>query len=156
LVAGWAFRLTVFGAIFSWDFFTLRKKRTTVSATGENPLFSSNTLTRQGVPMRTYGRLQNQPENGKLVFRYRPWLVLPEKSLDVKLDSAAIGKGLFFSTIRSGDQTAFVLPPRYRDHEAALAQAFGLEGGVQDAGLRKAWSTLKELFGGGAAKTQIA
>ncbi|MCX6938043.1 MAG: hypothetical protein NTU80_09135 [Verrucomicrobia bacterium] len=156
LVAGWAFRLTVFGAIFSWDFFTLRKKRTTVAASGEADLFSSNTLTTQGVPMRTYGRLQNQPETGKLVFRYRPWLVLPEKSLDVKLDTAAVGKGLFFSTIRSGDQTAFVLPPRYRDHEDAIARAFALEGGVQDAGLRKAWSTLKELFGGGAAKAQIA
>ncbi len=156
LVAGWAFRLTVFGAIFSWDFFTVRKKRTSIAATSEADLFSSNTLTAQGVPMRTYGRLQNQPENGKLVFRYRPWLVLPEKSLDVKLDTAAIGKGLFFSTIRSGDQTAFVLPPRYRDHEDAIARAFALEGGVQEAGLRKAWSTLKELFGDGAAKAQIA
>ena len=156
LVAGWAFRLTIFGAIFSWDFFTLRKKRTTVTPSSEAALFSSNSLTAQGVPMRTYGRLQNQPENGKLVFRYRPWLVLPEKSLDVKLDTAAVGKGLFFSTIRSGDQTAFVLPPRYRDHEAALALALALEGGVRDAGLRKAWSNLKELFGGSAAKTQIA
>lgn len=152
LVAGWAFRLTVFGAIFSWDFFTLRKKRYVVAEKGDNKLFSSNTLVKEGVPMRTYGRLRAEPENGKLVFRYRPWLVMPEKSLDVKLESAAIGKGLFLSTIRSGEKTAFVLPPRYRDHEEQIAKIYALEGGVQDAGLMKAWGALRELFGGSAAK----
>jgi hypothetical protein len=156
LVAGWAFRLTVFGAIFSWDFFTFRKKRYVVAETGDNKLFSSNTLVKQGVPMRTYGRLRSEPENGKLVFRYRPWLILPEKTADVKLESAAVGKGLFLSTIRSGEKTAFVLPPRYRDHEEELVKIYALEGGVQDAGLMKAWSALRELFGGGSAKTQVA
>jgi hypothetical protein len=155
LVAGWAFRLTVFGAVFSWDFLTLRKKRFTVAERGENKLFSSNTLTRQGVPMRTYGHLRHEPENGRLVFRYRPWLVLPEKTLDVKLESAAVGRGLFISSIQSGDSTAFVLPPRYRDHEEAVARTYGIEGGVRDAGLLKAWSALKELFGGGAARAQV-
>jgi hypothetical protein len=152
LVAGWAFRLTVFGAIFSWDFFTFRKKRYTVAEKGDNKLFSSNTLVKEGVPMRTYGRLRAEPENGKLVFRYRPWLVLPEKTADVKLESAAVGKGLFLSTIRSGEKTAFVLPPRYRDHEEKIAKVYNLEGGVQDAGLMKAWSALRELFGGSSAK----
>lgn len=156
LVAGWAFRLTVFGAIFSWDFLTLRKKRYRVSEKGDNLLFSSNTLVKEGVPMRTYGRLRHEPENGKIVFRYRPWLVLSEKTLDVKLDNAAVGKGLFFSTIRSGEKTAFVLPPRYRGHEEAVVKTYAIEGGVQDAGLMKAWGALRELFGGAAAKTQIA
>ena len=155
LVAGWAFRLTVFGAIFSWDFFTFGKSRCRVADKGENPLFSSNALTKQGVPMRTWGRLKNEPENGKLVFRYRPWLVLPEKSLDVKLDEASVGKGLFLSSIRSADTTAFVLPPRYRGHEEAVVRAYAIEGGVKDAGLLKAWGALKELFGGGAARAQV-
>jgi MFS family permease len=156
LVAGWAFRLTLFGTIFSWDFFTFRKHRFTVAEKGENLLFSSNTLTEQGVPMRTYGRLRHEPANGKLVFRYRPWLVLPEKSLDVKLDAqVSVGKGLFISSIRCGEKTAFVLPPRYRDHEDAVVRAYAIEGGVQDAGLLKAWGALKELFGGSSAKTQV-
>ena len=157
LIAGWAFRLTIFGAIFSWDFFTFRKKRYVVAEKGDNKLFSSNTLVKQGVPMRTFGRLRPEPENGKLVFHYRPWLILPEKTADVNLDhDAAIGKGLFLSTIRSGEKTVFVLPPRYRDHEEAIVKLYGLEGGVQDAGLMKAWGALRELFGGGSAKTQIA
>jgi hypothetical protein len=155
LVAGWAFRLTVFGAIFSWDFLSFRKRRYKVAEKGENKLFSSNTLVRQGVPMRTYGSLRHEPENGKLVFRYRPWLILPERSLAVKLDAAAIGKGLFFSTVQDGDRTAFVLPPRYRDHEETFARAYALEGGVRDAGLLKAWGALRELFGGSAARAQV-
>jgi hypothetical protein len=156
LVAGWAFRLTVFGTVFSWDFFTLRKSRFTVAEKGENLMFSSNKLTGQGVPMRTYGRLRHEAGDGKLVFRYRPWLVLPEKTLEVKLDEqVSVGKGLFISSIRCGEKTAFVLPPRYRDHEAALVRAYAIEGGVQDVGLLKAWGALKELFGGGSAHTQV-
>lgn len=156
LIAGWAFRLTIFGTIFSWDFFTFRKHRFQVVEKGENLLFSSNTLSEQGVPMRTYGRLRLEPANGKLVFRYRPWLVLPEKTLDVKLDAqVSVGKGLFISSIRCGEKTAFVLPPRYRDHEDAVVRAYAIEGGVQDAGLLKAWSSLKELFGGSSARTQV-
>jgi hypothetical protein len=155
LIAGWSFRLTVFGAIFSWDFFTLRRSRFQVNEKGDNKLFSSNTLSKQGVPMRTYGRLRNEPENGKLVFRYRPWLVLPERTLDVKLSSASVGKGLFISSIEDGDRTAFILPPRYRGHEEAVLRAYAFEGGIREVGLLKAWGVLRELFGGGSARTQI-
>ncbi len=155
LVAGWSFRLTVFATIFSWDFLTFGKSRHRVEEQGGNALFSSNALTRQGVPMRTWGRLKNEPENGKLVFRYRPWLVLPEKTLDVKLEAAAVGKGLFISSIQNGDTTAFVLPPRYGGHEGEVVRVYGIEGGVKVAGLLKAWGALKELFGGGSARAQV-
>ncbi|MBC8041026.1 MAG: hypothetical protein H7Y06_10815, partial [Opitutaceae bacterium] len=154
LVAGWAFRLTIFGTIFSWEFFTLRKRRFT-PADKENKVFSSTQLTQQGVPMRTYGRLINEPENGRLTFAYKPWMVLPEKTVTVALTAPSVGKGLFFSTIRDGDRTSFVLPPRYRGHEEAVVHIYRLEGGVQDAGLLKAWGMLRELFGGRAAKAQV-
>jgi hypothetical protein len=155
LVAGWAFRLTIFGTIFSWEFFTMRKHRFT-PAEKENRMFSSSQLTKQGVPMRTYGRLINEPENGRLTFAYKPWLVLPEKTVTVALAAPSVGKGLFFSTIRDTERTSFILPPRYRGHEEAIARIYALEGGVQDAGLLKAWGTLRELFGGSAAKAQVA
>ena len=105
--------------------------------------------------MRTYGRLVNEPENGKLVFAYKPWMVLPEKTVTVTMNAPSVGKGLFFSTVRDGERTAFVLPPRYRGHEEAVVRIYRLEGGVQDAGLLKAWGTLRELFGGSAAKAQV-
>lgn len=154
LIAGWAFRLTIFGTVFSWEFLTGRKHRFT-PADKENKLFSSTLLTKQGVPMRTYGRLINEPENGRLTFAYKPWMVLPEKTVTVTMTAPSVGKGLFFSTIRDGDRTSFVLPPRYRGHEEAVVHIYRFEGGVQDAGLLKAWGTLRELFGGSAAKAQV-
>lgn len=151
LVAGWAFRLTVYGTLFSWDFFTLRRMRFKL-APNDNKLFSGGNLPE--VPVRTYGRLR-KTETG-LTFAYRPWLVLPEKTAAMPAAGLVVGKGLFFSTVlKEGNETYFLLPPRYRGHEDELAQTYGL-GGVRAAGLRKAWSVIKELFGGGAAKTQIA
>ncbi|HVU22581.1 MAG TPA: hypothetical protein VHE13_00545 [Opitutus sp.] len=52
--------------------------------------------------------------------------------------------------------TLFLLPPRYRGHEEAVARAYATGGDVKPAGLRKAWSMLRELFGGGRARVQLA
>lgn len=154
-VAGWAFRLTVFGSEFCWDFFTLRRTRFKLSAAG-NKMFSSDLMTKKGVPMRTYGKLINEPENGRWKFVYKPWLFLPERSVEVLPVKPEVGSGLFISSIRDGDLTLFILPPRYRGHEEQVVQIYAIEGGVKPAGLRKAWSAMRELFGGSAAKTQIA
>ena len=152
LVAGWAFRLTVFGSIFCWDFLTLRKHRFTPQADA-NRLFSGKQLTEIGVPVRTYGQLARHADSGKWTFTYKPWLVLPARSVEVQPTAASIGRGLFFSTIRDGENTVFTLPPRYRSHEDQLVKLYALTGGVQDAGLRKAWGALKELFGARAVKS---
>jgi hypothetical protein len=154
LVAGWAFRLTCFGSVFCWDFFTVRRARFTPKE-NDNFVFAGGNLS--GVPPRTYGRLVLRTAGG-LEFCYKPWLVLPERSAAVPTDKAqlAVGKGLFFSSITANDRdTLFLLPPRYHGHEEVVARAYQLGGGVRDAGLRKAWSVLKELFGGSAAQTQV-
>lgn len=153
VVAGWSFRLMIFGVAFSWDFFTLRKLRFKVN-TAANKLFSGACL--KGVPVRTFGKLTNEPENGRMRFIYRPWLVLPERTVDVQLNEPFIGKGLFFSSVRDGEHTFFLLPPRYRGHEEEFAKTYSLSGGVKDAGLIKAWGALRELFGGSATKAQVA
>ena len=62
----------------------------------------------------------------------------------------------FTTVVADSGDTFFLLPPRYRGHEDELARACRFAGGVREAGLRKAWSALKELFGGSAAKTQLA
>ena len=154
LVAGWAFRLTVFGTVFSWDFFTRRSARFSPKE-NDNLMFSGGDL--PGVPMRTYGRLVERTEGG-LEFFYRPWLCLPPKAAPVPVAKTqiAIGRGLFFSTVTvQAAGTLFLLPPRYRGHEEVLGRAYQFGGGVREAGLRKAWSVLRELFGGVAAKTQL-
>ena len=154
LVAGWAFRLTWFGSIFCWDFFTIRRARF-LPKENDNKLFAGGHL--PGVPPRTYGRLVKRSE-GALEFFYRPWLVLPGKVAAVPADKAelAVGRGLFFSSVMKGEhETLFLFPPRYHGHEDVVVRAYLMGGGVRDAGLRKAWSVVKELFGGSAAQTQV-
>ena len=154
LVAGWSFRLTVFGSVFCWDFFTRRSGRVTPKE-NDNAMFAGGNL--PGVPVRTCGRLVQRTE-GWLDFFYRPWLWLPEKRTQVPVTNAeiAVGCGLFFSTVGTeAAGTLFLLPPRYRGHEDVLVRAYQLGGGVREAGLRKAWSVVRELFGGGAARPQL-
>ena len=152
--AGWSFRLTIFGTIFCWDFFTLRRKRFSPRG-NDNKMFAGGNL--PGVPPRTYGRLLLQ-STGNYEFSYRPWMWLPVRTAPVPAttDTLTVGKGLFFSSIiTEGAGTLFLLPPRYHGHEEEIARTYQMSGGVRDAGLRKAWSAMQELFGGSAAKTQM-
>ncbi len=154
-VAGWSFRLTVFGSVFCWDFLTGKKKRF-VPAENDNAMFAGGGFA--GVPIRTYGRLV-QRTGGGLEFVYRPWLVLPPRVAPVPAEpkQLAVGEGAFFSDIvDDGERTLFSLPPRYRGHEATVARAYLMAGGVKPAGLRKAWGALRELLGGGGRRPQTA
>lgn len=154
LVAGWAFRLTIFGSVFCWDFFTLRRRRFKPQPT-ENRVFSGGRLCVKGVPIRTYGRWIHEPQNGRWQFAYKPWLVMAERTVEVTADAPHVGRGLFISTLRETDSTLLILPPRYRGHEDEVARIYQVEGGVQEAGLLKAWSVLRELFGGGSTQSQV-
>lgn len=156
LVAGWSFRLTIFGSLFCWDYLTFRKSRFKPKAEG-NRMFSGNLLTKDKVPVRTYGSLDQSPEEGAWTFSYRPWLVGPRKTVQIDPASSELGAGLFLSTIRRGEEgSLFILPPRYRGHESELVGLYGISGGVKPAGLLKAWGSLKELFTGSSSKAQVA
>lgn len=149
-VAGWSFRLTIFGSVFCWDFLTRRRNRF-VPAENDNAMFAGVNF--PGVPVRTYGRLVQRTEGG-LEFVYRPWLFLKRQvaSVPAKPATLAIDRGLIFSDVVSDDaHTLFTLPPRYDGHEDTLARAYLMGGGVRPAGLRKAWSELRDLLGGRAA-----
>ena len=154
LMAGWAFRLMVFGSEFTWDFFTFRRHRFKLLADG-NKLFTAREIS--GAPMRTYGRL-HQAADGRLLFKFRPWLVLPERTVEVPRDGLVVGKGVFYSEVLGFDQkadknqTLLLLPPRYVGHEELFARTYRISG-TCDVGLRKAWSWIKEAFGFGGKKT---
>ncbi len=145
-VAGWAFRLTIFGTVFCWDFLTLRRHRF-APAENDNRMFAGPELT--GVPVRTYGRLVQRTAGG-LEFVYRPWLVRAPRAVKIEAEPATlvIGRGFFFSDIETttGNRTLFSLPPRYHGHEETVARAY-LMSGVRPAGLRKAWGALREMLG---------
>jgi hypothetical protein len=125
-VAGWSFRLSHFGLVYLWDFFTIRRSRFSPGA-GGNAVFLGRP--QQKVPARTYGWVMLD-EAGQLILRYRPWLVLPERILRLPPGQHAVGRGLFNSEIielnANGAKTVFLLPPRYRTHETELLSLYQL------------------------------
>lgn len=154
-VAGWSFRLTVFGSVFSWDFLTRRRRRFRPEAQG-NRMFACGDLPE--VPVRTYGRLAVNSAGG-LEFIYRPWLVLPARTAVVPTAShdLAVGRGLFVSSLTRADgETLFLLPPRYRGHEETIATLYRAKHGVRATGLRKAWNAMGEMIRGCATRPQLA
>ncbi|MDR1745233.1 MAG: hypothetical protein LBS30_05720 [Planctomycetota bacterium] len=152
-VAGWSFRLSVFGLVFSSDIIFSRKRA--INEEGGTRAFSCAGLKdARGVPMRTWGRLETNSD-GELTFSYRPWLALPRREAVIgKPSDFAAGRGLLnpFLMADAGPGTPWLrLPPRYRGGEGALADAFGLRG-VTDcgaAGAIRSW--LGEYFGGEGA-----
>ena len=101
------------------------------------------------VPTRTYGRLSRN-EAGRLVLKYRPWLVLPERTLILPEGKYFVGKGAFFTEIPHAvdddTKTALLLPPRYRGDEEKLVSIYGLTD-VRPIGLHAMWVWLKESLG---------
>ena len=153
LIAGWSFRLSHFGLVYVWDFISGRRKRFTPDAKANRMFLGRKT---NSVPARTYGKLSLNAQ-GNLVLNYRPWLLLPERTLVLPEGRYAVGEGLFNSEILKleGDdaQTALLLPPRYRTHEEQLVGIYGLVD-VRPIGLRAAWAWFKGLFGG--KRTELA
>ena len=147
-VAGWSFRLTVFGSVFCWDYFTGRRHRFKLLADG-NQVFTGREI--NGVPVRTYGRL-HQSADGGLTLKFRPWLVLPEREIAVPREGLVVGRGMFYSEVLGHDaksdknRTLLLLPPRYLGHEELFARHYHISG-TCEVGLRRAWSWLKEALG---------
>ena len=156
-IAGWSFRLTVFGSIFCWDFLTGKQARHDPKS-APNWVFSGSLMNNEGVPVRSYGqwRRGEGEQAGRWLFSYRPWLI--GKTREVCIDPAhcELGRGFFYSSIRVEKGTWLTLSPRYRGHEDELVSLYQISGGVKPAGLRKAWSVLKELFTGHEVNRQSA
>jgi hypothetical protein len=150
LIAGWSLRLSHFGLVFIWEFFTGGKRRFKPSPK-ENSLFLGRKT--EKVPTRTFGKLSRN-ETGELTFYYRPWLVLPQRTLVLPAGTYETGRGLFYSEILriEGDfaKTVFLLPPQYRGHEEEIAQIYNFSG-TRDIGIRAAWAWFKSLFSGKTA-----
>ena len=142
----------VFGHLYAWDLLTLRRLRFTPAPNG-NRVFTAAAI--DGVPIRTYGKLMRD-EPGQLSLVFRPWLILPQRTLPLAKQGLVVGRGLLYPEIlqiepSTGEtRSLLVLPPRYRTHEEAMAGVYGFEG-VRDVGLLKGikagWVWLKRLCG---------
>ncbi len=105
----------------------------------------------KGVKPRSYGRIEGDGA-GSWLFRYRPWLILPRRSVPLPAGEMAVLKGALSPLlVRHGalrPQTLMRFPPRFRTREAELATRLGagevLEGRIV-RGFRAAWQWLKEL-----------
>ena len=147
LIAGWSLRLSHFGLVFVWDFVTRRCNRF-MPDPAVNKMFLGRKINK--VPARTYGKL-SRDEKGRLVLHYRPWLVLPTRTLTLPEASYAVGKGAFFSEVfqldGDSERIALLLPPRYRSHEEQLVAIYNFVD-VRPTGLHAMWQWIKSLFGG--------
>ncbi len=151
LIAGWSFRLTVFGSVLSWEFLAGR------DGSGEpasDPLAAFSQRGLKGVKPRSYGRLLPTGA-GAWSFSYRPWLIFRQRSVPLPAGEMAVLKGAISpmlvrrAALRS--QTLVRFPPRFRTREVELAAQLGV-GEVLDgrivSGFRAAWRWLKEQVSG--------
>jgi hypothetical protein len=144
-IAGWSFRLSHFGLVFIWQFFTGGRYRFKPNPK-ENNLFLGRKI--EKAPTRTFGKLLRN-DKGELTFNYRPWLVLPRRMLVLPPGNYEAGRGLFYSEILRVDgnstRTMLLLPPHYRGHEEEIAKIYNLAG-TRDVGVRAAWAWFKGLL----------
>jgi hypothetical protein len=152
-LAGRCFRLLVFGWASSIDFLLLRWRRQKV----EGPAVRAFAAELEGVPARTYGTL-TRTGAGAVDFTFRPWLVLPART--VRVAESVVGleveRGFLWpEMVRVAGPSREVLtlvrlPPRYRNLKAAVARAFGALP-VREAavvrGLVAAWRWVKSQLG---------
>ncbi len=147
-IAGWSLRMSVFGSVFAWDWVTLAWKRRRPES-GSNWVFTARKI--EKAPVRTYGRV-TRDEQGRLVMHYRPWLILPPRSVVLPAGDYFVGRGLFYPEVHRVDggesRAQLILPPRFRTHEEEFSRIYAL-GSVRDIGLRRGlkslWRWLKSV-----------
>ncbi len=144
-----ALRLAIFGARFATDILLPRRGKR--RATPERPhVFTLGRF--GGLPARTAGRLALTDDN-RAAFVYRPWCVLPERSVAVPDGFLHISKGLLSPgmTHRPAGGTRgveiFVFLPRYRGHEENVADKLRLAG-TRDHALSRGLAAIRDWLRG--------
>jgi hypothetical protein len=126
-MAGWSFRLSVFGMVYATDVLFFRWGEVRGPSA---PAFTCLTAKKRlGIPVRTYGRLEKNAE-GELIFSYRPWLVRPKRTAVLgEPEEFACGLGFINPFLIEADHPErewLRLPPRFRGYGEDLVRVFGL------------------------------
>ncbi|HEX9801079.1 MAG TPA: hypothetical protein VGC00_13015 [Thermoanaerobaculia bacterium] len=154
LVAGWAFRLTVFGWVVAGDI--VRQRRAGESA----PLAAFAGRGLAGPAPRSYGRIELDAAGGRR-FAWRPWLVLPERSAALGGEVAVRRGALSPVLIAMGGVREPVLarfPPRFQGGEEALGRRLGatrIVDGRLVRGMKAAWAWLRDTVRGDGAAAEL-
>lgn len=152
-LAGWSVRMTVYGVVMVGDLVGNRGASVDESRLVPMAAFAARGM--EGIPRRSFGRLVCEGEF--LVFRARPWLVLPVRravypkaARELATARGVWGPSVVAPVEGSSFRTLFDLPPRYRGHEEAVADALGLSRRVMDLRVRaqvsSAWRWIKTQF----------
>jgi hypothetical protein len=154
LLAGWSFRLTLFGMLMGGDFL-LNKRATTADLDSGVRGFLARRM--EGVPVRTLVKWQRDSE-GRPALSYRPWLVLPERCIVTPQSEMVLRKGLLNPSLahraesNAPARSSVILLPRYRRLEEVIAQRFGCQeivDGTLLRGLKAVRQWLVEMLSAG-------
>jgi hypothetical protein len=156
LVAPWAFRFSFFGTVFAFDTLASRLLGRKAETNFSRPkCFTARTF--RVLPARTYGRVMRSA-TGELVFRYRPWMILPTRTVPLPTD-VALAKGILCPVLlhriapddcRTRD--TLLLLPRYCAVEAKVAAELGIEDlrdGAVVGGFKAIRAWISEMLGFG-------
>jgi len=150
-LAGWAFRLSVMGFVFTTDFLLWRKSGT-IDFPVRIPAFVTATAAKRWkLPARQYGHLRCEL-GGTLYFVWHPWLVGSKRETNLGYSSHYQGGvALLYLMVLdgTGESVLFRLPPRYRHDSQRVAEALGLCGCRDVSVLRGLWKSIKQLWGTG-------
>lgn len=139
--AGWCVRLDLFALTVATDLL-LRRSRSTDPDAPLRGFLASRGL---GAPIRTMGHLEPAAEG--LAFRYRPFFVLPRRTIELAPGRSVLVRGAIWTTVRDdGVQRSLVaLAPRYAPHHEVVARR--LRAATRDGVLRGTWRTIREAVG---------
>ncbi len=151
-LAGWTFRLTLLGNVFLFDVLS-RRRRWFHPDPASTWLFLAQPVGE--APLRSYGRLTRTSADS-LVFKYRNFMVGPEREVSLPGGSYCIGRGFIYADLLAiaGDEShrAGIFPPRFKGHESEITRIYGLAE-PRDVGLRGLLRALRELVRGSPTTT---
>jgi hypothetical protein len=163
LLAGWAVRLLVFGAVFSSDLLGVVAFANRADPREGDGLRGFTVSKIESIPRRSYVKLLRNASDGSLELRYRPWLLgLEQRVVLPRTAGYDIGFGFLYPSLietkdnSSGFRQLVRLLPRYRKTEMALARILGVKG-IRDirfgAGLGSFWKWLRDDSEGTAMRS---
>jgi hypothetical protein len=151
IIAGWCVRLDLFALTVATDLLFRRGR----NADPHAPLRCFLGSRGLGAPIRTMGHAE--PREGGVVFRYRPFFVLPQRSIELDAASPVIVRGAAWCALRDDGtrRTLLSLAPRYAPHHAAICRRFAAS--ARDGVVRRSWNGLRQslesILGGAGVST---
>jgi hypothetical protein len=142
-VAGWAYRITVFGFVLMHDFLLPRRARKLAEAGMHTPRVFLKCRAKK-IPARTYGRLSRK--DGALIFTYRPVFFAPARTVTVPEAKLQVVRGVVMGGLReetkNKNTVKGIFPRRYQKMEEALACTLGIKE-IVDSPVMRGWKGVK-------------